>query len=140
MIMSKGYELNLEMTIGSNANDVFEQLQELKRLGFADESAIITFNECRVPAGCIASADDFMAVYQAIIQKNKPVIRDYAVNHIDDANHVNTFLHTCSENMNGGKGKVFGEEGFTAEEMDEIVGAAVQRIQGAENLQSSNRI
>ena len=101
----KQYSLNFECR--GDSIEAFNDLKKLQEVGFADDTATITLNHVRVPAGCLETVQDFISVYRSLVEKNRDEIREFALAHAGSMDY-DTFLEECNRALNNGN--VFAEK------------------------------
>lgn len=72
--MEKKYNLNLIVKWGEDLKPVFDDLQNLKKLGYADKNSLITLNDCTLNAGLYDNYEAFLATYLAVKKGDKEEI------------------------------------------------------------------
>ena len=73
--MEKKYNLNLIVKWGEDLKPVFDDVQNLKKLGYADKNSLITLNDCTLNAGIYDNYEDFLATYLAVKKGDKEEIK-----------------------------------------------------------------
>lgn len=128
--MEKDFRLNFEMKGGGDSTVAFEKLKQLQAAGIADETATITLNGVRIPAGCLETAEELVEIYGMLVNKNRDGIRDFALDHAISMVDYQYFLCECNRALNNGK--LFAEDeddyGFTPTELDDIENKAESLI------------
>ena len=108
------FKVVLEPNGGASVFDTFKDLQELKEMGIADDSARIKFNGLDLVAGIYEDGYEYLNTHIAIKDGNKQEI----INNLPkecDVIHCAIALSYINDAL-----KIRGNETFTEEEMDEI--------------------
>lgn len=102
---------SVELVVKEDPGETYTALDELKKLGYADNDSTIVFKNVRVPAGYCENFRDFMVTYGAIVTGDHALLFDQVGEDftVRDAVH---FLGVCSNSM-----KRCGREGFTNNEV-----------------------
>lgn len=118
MNRNDNYSIDLSVKIGGDVKIVFTELKKLQEMGIADNSATITFNGVKLPAGYYENFEDCFNAYESIVAGDVERLITTIPDELDE-NATNFMLW----NFNTQLKEQFGKELISSIRMDEIVDA-----------------
>ncbi len=120
--MTDNYVVNFEVSPDGDIRNAFRTMKTLTSVGMANETAVITFDGFRIPAGYLDTEEDLLSIYKAFKGKDRGMIMNYAIGHAKQIGScLKDFLCSCSDNLKRNNDGSIEEPGFTDKEIESIV-------------------